>query len=172
MKKITLILISATSLFLFSTHAYAFSVSVGIPLSYTISDDTVAESDGTSGYLIGVQLPFLLGLGMDSYETKIKGTDDMKLTTDFYNIFYQLPVPIVNLVLGLGFGNQNIECTGCDFTKGSATQWYTSIGMPIIPFFDIHLSYRSITSKNVANAADTKFDLSGNATGVGLAFNF
>ena len=173
MKKIALILISTASLFFFNTHAFAFSVSVGVPLSHTISDDTVAESDGTSGYLIGVQLPFAVGLGMDSYTTKLKGSNNTKLVTDIYNIFYQLPIPIVNLIVGLGTGNQAIECDGCSgWKKGSTTQWYTSVGMPIIPFFDIHLSYRSVTSKNVTDASDNKYDLSGTVTGVGIAFNF
>ena len=62
------------------------------------------------------------------------------------------------------------------YTKGSVTQWYTSIGLPIMPLFDIHLSYRSITAKNVKekgdDGAESKLDLSGNVTGIGLAFNF
>jgi len=59
------------------------------------------------------------------------------------------------------------------YDKGAATQWYTSIGFPIIPFFDIHLSYRSITSKNIKyKASGNKEDVSGTITGIGLAFNF
>jgi hypothetical protein len=64
---------------------------------------------------------------------------------------------------------------GCSayYDKGSATQWYTSIGMPLIPLFDIHLSYRSITSKNIKNkVTELKDDNSGSVTGIGLAFNF
>ena len=181
MKKISLIFISIASLFLFSTNAFALSVSFGIPISHSINDSNIAESDGVSGYLLGVQLPFLVGLGIDSHETKLKDTNDIKLATDMYNIFYQLPIPIINLIVGLGIGNSMLECdnvgdgTTCSdsYKKGSATQWYTSIGMPIIPFFDIHLSYRSITSKNIVEKSnDTKLDLSGSVTGVGIAFNF
>ena len=130
--------------------------------------------DAPSGFLIGVQLPFAMGLGIDSYKTKLKETE-VKLGTDMYNIFYQLPIPVINLIFGLGFGNQALECDGCDaaYDKGSATQWYTSIGFPILPLFDIHLSYRSITSKNInIKASDTKLDFSGSVTGVGFAFNF
>jgi len=115
-----------------------------------------------------------MGLGIDSYKTKLKETE-VKLGTDMYNIFYQLPIPVINLIFGLGFGNQALECTTCadDYDKGSATQWYTSIGFPILPLFDIHLSYRSITSKNInIKASDTKLDFSGSVTGVGIAFNF
>ena len=95
------------------------------------------------------------------------------------NIFYQLPVPVVNLIIGLGTGTTEYVGTseGKDFSayfdKGSATQWYTSIGFPIIPLFDIHLSYRSITSKNIEEKSDgEKSDASGTITGIGLAFNF
>ena len=177
MKKIILTVFAATSLLIYSTPSFAFSISLGMPMGHTVTDDTIhlAGYDAPSGFLIGVQLPFAMGLGIDSYKTKLKETDDFKLGTDMYNIFYQLPIPVINLIIGLGFGNQALECDGCAdvFDKGSATQWYTSIGMPLIPLFDIHLSYRSITSKNInIKASDTKLDFSGSVTGVGIAFNF
>ena len=176
MKKIILTVFAASSLLLYSTQAFAFSLSVGMPMDHTITDDTIhlAGYDTPSGYFLGVQLPFAVGLGMDSYKTKLKETE-IKLGTDMYNIFYQLPIPVINLIIGLGTGNQALECTTCadTFDKGSATQWYTSIGFPILPLFDIHLSYRSITSKNInTKSSDTKHDFSGNVTGVGIAFNF
>jgi hypothetical protein len=177
MKKIILTVFAVTSLLLYSTQAFALlSVSVGMPMGHTITDKTIhlAGYDAPSGYLIGVQLPFAVGLGMDSYKTKLKESE-AKLGTDMYNIFYQLPIPVINLIIGLGTGNQALECDGCAdaFDKGSATQWYTSIGFPILPLFDIHLSYRSITSKNInIKESDTKLDFSGSVTGVGFAFNF
>ena len=182
MKKIIFIDFATTSLLLSSTQAFAlFSVSVGVPLNHSFGSDT--ETDSVSGTLIGVELPFALGLGMDSYKTKVKDSV-LELETSVYNIFYQLPVPIVNLILGVGTGNHEFVCSdigdgsSCSdyFEKGSITQWYTSIGMPIIPFFDIHLSYRSITSKNVevikGTSKGSKSDLNSTITGVGIAFNF
>ena len=176
MKKIILTMFAATSLLIYSTPSFAFSISVGIPMGHTITDDTIHTPgyDTPSGYFLGVQLPFAVGLGMDSYKTKLKETE-IKLGTDMYNIFYQLPIPVINLIIGLGTGNQALECTTCadTYDKGSATQLYTSIGFPIMPLFDIHLSYRSITSKNVTRKSnDYKFDFSGSVTGVGIAFNF
>ena len=186
MKKIILTVFAATSLLLYSTPSFAISLSVGVPIGATIND-AGTEADGASGYFLGVQLPFGLGLGMDSHKTKIKGTTDLKVATSMYNIYYQLPVPVVSLILGLGTGNSNYDCAdayegtndsvvSCDaaYDKGAATQWYTSIGFPIIPLFDIHLSYRSITSKNIKPKAgdDEKQDVSGTITGIGLAFNF
>ena len=179
MKKIILTVFAATSLLLYSTPSFAISISVGVPVAATIpGDDGTAETDGTSGYFLGVQLPFGLGLGMDSHKTKFKDST-VKVATSMYNLYYQLPVPVVSLILGLGTGNSNFDCPGSGggtcaeiFDKGAATQWYTSIGFPIIPFFDIHLSYRSITSKNIKDPDGTKYDMSGTITGIGIALNF
>ena len=181
MKKIILTVFAASSLLLYSTPSFAISLSVGVPVGASIKNDAGTEADGASGYFLGVQLPFGLGLGMDSHKTKIKGTTDLKVATSMYNIYYQLPVPVVSLILGLGTGNSNFDCADVGngkscadwYEKGAATQWYTSIGFPIIPLFDIHLSYRSITSKNIEEKSDgEKSDVSGTITGIGLAFNF
>ena len=194
MKKIILTVFAATSLLLYSTPSFALvSVSVGIPMSQTITGTYSGASfgnapDKTSGYFLGVSF-LSIGLGIDSYTTKFKTGDcngcwDAKyaagLKTNMTNIFYQLPVPIVNLIIGLGTGTTEYVGTNDDgkdfsvfFDKGSATQWYTSIGIPLIPLFDIHLSYRSITAKNIASKYDgEKYDNSGSVTGIGLAFNF
>ena len=179
MKKIILTVFAATSLLLYSTPSFAISLSVGVPIGASIKGDDGSEvADGASGYFLGVQLPFGLGLGMDSHKTKFKDST-AKVATSMYNLYYQLPVPVVSLILGLGTGNSNFDCPGSGggtcaeiFDKGAATQWYTSIGFPIIPFFDIHLSYRSITSKNIKAPNGTKYDVSGTITGIGLAFNF
>ena len=183
MKKIILTVFAATSLLLYSTPSFAISLSVGVPVSASFSakddDGSAYKADGSSGYFLGVQLPFGLGLGMDSHTTKIKDST-YKIAHTMYNLYYQLPVPVVSLILGLGTGNSNYDCPDVGNGKscadvwdpGSATQWYTSIGMPIIPFFDIHLSYRSITSKNIKAPNGTKYDVSGTITGIGLAFNF
>ena len=174
MKKIILTVFAASSLLLYSTQAFAlFSVSVGMPLSY-------GSNSNMEGYFLGVQLPFALGLGMDSH--KSKGDDGgAVLDTNMYNLFYQLPIPVINLILGVGTGSQELICddvgngTSCSdsFDKGSATQFYTSLGFPIMPLFDLHISYRMITSKNMKNkASEEKLDYSDSVTGIGFAFNF
>ena len=207
MKKIILTVFAASSLLLYSTQAFAFSISVGVPVGSTITGEKPAgwatnyKSEGVSGYFLGVQLPFAVGLGLDSYKTNLKvdpGESELKLATSMYNLYYQLPVPVINLIIGIGTGEHTMECATCkegtmvtssydsndDGTKdkteswnsgyksGSVSQWYASIGMPIMPLFDIHLSYRSITSKKVVSSGVTELDLSSNVTGIGFAFNF
>ena len=189
MKKIILTVFAASSLLLYSTPSFALvSVSVGMPMGQTITGKQAGKSygnapDKTSGYFLGVSF-LSFGLGIDSYTTKFKTGSgqgewgaqyDAGLKTNMTNLFFHLPVPIVNLIIGLGAGTQKYDCTICDdyYEKGTATQWYTSIGMPIIPFFDIHLSYRSITSKKIKFKSDGVLDdNSGSVTGLGLAFNF
>ena len=179
MKKIILTVFAATSLLLYSTQAFALlSVSVGMPLGYNFTEG--GSNSNTEGYFLGVQLPFALGLGMDSH--KSKGDDGgAVLDTNMYNLFYQLPIPVINLILGVGTGSQeyicddagrNLSCSEA-LDKGSATQFYTSLGIPIIPLFDFHISYRMITSKNIKwKGSEEKLDNSGSLIGAGVAFNF
>ena len=170
MKKIILTVFAAFSLLLYSTPSFALlSVSVGVPLSFQC--ETKCELDSLSGYFLGVQLPFALGLGMDSIKVKGKGQKSTS-TIDIYNLFYQLPIPVINLIFGLGVGSGSLEGDGSeDWGDSTANQWYTSIGFPIMPLFDFHVSYRSITSKDAKyKPTGTKAE-SGTATVMGAGFS-
>ena len=180
-RKIIISWIAATSLILFSTQAFALlNFSVGVPLSHTFSGkynggDEV-KSDGVSGYFIQVGIPILPGIGMDSYKTKVKqdpGSEELELETSIYNLYYLLPIPVINLTFGAGVGSTKMVCSYCDqyFDKGSATQMYASLGFPIIPLFDLHLSYRSVSSK-VKIKSGGEHDFGGNVMGLGIGFNF
>ena len=179
MKKIILTVFAASSLLLYSTQAFALlNFSVGVPLSHSFADTKVAESEGVSGYFIQIGVPMLPGLGMDSYETKLKCTGCSKvskISTSMYNLYYLLPIPIINLTIGLGTGKTEYSYGGVAIDDGAATQWYTSFGIPIIPLFDLHLSYRSISSKIESTSGDDKGkkdDVGGNVMGLGIGFNF
>ena len=179
MKKIIIAVFAASSLLLYSTQAFALlNFSVGVPLSHSFADTNVAESDGVGGYFIQIGVPMLPGLGMDSYETKLKceGCDEVpKISTTMYNLYYLLPIPIVNLTIGVGTGKIQYYWGSVAGDDAAATQFYTSIGVPIIPLFDIHLSYRSISSKMESTSGEdmgTKNDFGGNVMGLGIGFNF
>ena len=183
MKKIILTVFAASSLLLYSTQAFALlNFSVGVPLSHTFtgkfSGGTKLESDGASGYFIQIGVPMLPGLGMDSYETKLKCTGCSKvskISTSMYNLYYLLPIPIINLTIGLGTGKTEYSYGDVAIDDGAATQWYTSFGIPIIPLFDLHLSYRSISSKIESTSGSdkgTKYDYGGSVMGLGIGFNF
>ena len=181
-RKIIISCIAATSLILFSTQAFALlNFSVGVPLSHTFSGkynggDEV-KSDGVSGYFIQIGVPILPGIGMDSYKTKLKDwSDPTDLETSIYNLYYLLPIPVINITLGAGVGSTEIKFSGSEkyFDKGPATQVYASLGFPIIPLFDLHLSYRSVSSKVKIkdSAGGGEHDFGGNVMGLGIGFNF
>ena len=180
-RKIILTAFAASSLLFYSTQAFALiNFSAGIPFSHSFTgnwnDGTAVKSDGTSGTFIQVGVPIFPGVGMDSYKTKLKDSAT-ELATMIYNLYYLLPIPIINLTLGVGAGNTELQCSDCSsvYDKGSATQWYASFGMPIIPLFDLHLSYRSVSTKIKYKAGSNlgkEIDLSGNVMGLGIGFNF
>ena len=187
MKKIILAVFAASSLLLYSTPSFALlNFSVGVPLSHTITGKMKGgekiEPDGVSGTFIQIGVPVLPGIGIDNYKTKLKQGNcvgcwnvPIDLATTMYNLYYLLPIPIINLTLGAGIGTTEYQCTICGeiFDKGSASQWYASIGMPIIPLFDLHLSYRSVSAKNIKwKDGRGKEDNSGSVMGLGIGFNF
>jgi len=191
MNKIILSAFTATSLLLYSSPIFAgpLSLSLGIPQQQIFAenneDGSKIEADDSSGYFLGLKFPVGFGLGIDSYNTKFKG-DTTKITTFMYNIFYLFPIPVLNITIGLGSGKTKLECSTCseDYTDtesgkktgykaGEASQWYTSFGIQLTSVIDIHMSYRSVTSKKIEQVySGTKVNYSGNVRGVGLAFNF
>ena len=180
-RKIIISCIAATSLIFFSTQAFALiNFSVGVPLSHTFTGkynggDEV-KSDGVSGTFVQIGIPILPGIGMDSYKTKVKqdpGSAKVDLETTIYNLYYLLPIPVINITLGAGVGSTELKCSSCAawFDKGTASQVYASLGFPIIPLFDLHLSYRSVSSK-VKIKSGGEHDMGGNVMGLGIGFNF
>jgi len=191
MKKIILTAFTATT-FLFpftSVFAAPLTISLGIPQEQTFTEKNESgskiETDGTSGYFLGIKFPIGFGLGIDSYKTKFKG-DTTKIVTFMYNVFYQFPIPVINITIGLGSGKTGLDCSACpeDYTDpesgdktgykaGAASQWYTSFGIQFTQLIDIHISYRSVTSKKIEQVySGSKVNYSGKVTGVGLAFIF
>ena len=191
MKKIFLSAFTATSLLLPGSPVFAspLTISLGIPQEHTFTEKNESgrkiEADGSSGYFLGIKFPIGFGLGIDSYKTKFKG-ETSKIVTIMYNIFYQFPIPVINLTIGLGSGKTKIDCSACEedytdpesgnktgYKAGEASQWYTSFGIQLTQLIDIHISYRSVTSKKIEQVySEAKVNYSGNVTGVGLAFKF
>ena len=191
MKKIILSAFTATSLLLSSSPIFAspLTISLEIPQEHTFSenneDGSKIETDGSSGYFLGIKFPVGFGLGIDSYKTKFKG-DTSKIVTFMYNVFYQFPIPVINITIGLGSAKTKLDCSACpeDYTDpesgdktgykaGAASQWYTSFGIQFSQLIDIHISYRSVTSKKIEQVySGSKVNYSGKVTGVGLAFIF
>ena len=90
MKKIILTAFTATCLLLPSSPIFAgpLTISLGIPQEHTFTEKNESgskiETDGSSGYFLGIKFPIGFGLGIDSYKTKFKG-DTSKIVTIMYN---------------------------------------------------------------------------------------
>ncbi|MBC8219568.1 MAG: hypothetical protein H8E67_03265 [Proteobacteria bacterium] len=191
MKKFILSAFTATSLLLSSSPIFAapLTISLGIPQEQTFTEKNEAggkiEADKPSGYFLGIKFPVGFGLGIDSYKTKFTG-DTSKIETFMYNIFYQFPIPVIDITIGLGSGKTKLACSDCaeDYTDpesgiktgykaGEANQWFTSFGIQLTQLINIHMSYRSVTSNKIEQVySGTKVNYSGNVRGIGLAFNF
>jgi hypothetical protein len=191
MKKIILSAFTATTLILSNSSIFAapHTISLGIPQQHTFTekneDGSKIEADETSGYFIGIKFPIGFGLGIDSYKTKFIGGTS-KIETFMYNIFYQFPIPVIDIIIGLGSGKTKLACSACaeDYTDpesgdktgykaGEASQWFTSFGIQLTQLIDIHMSYRSVTSNKIEQVySGTKENYNGTVRGIGLAFNF
>ena len=90
MKKVILSAFTATSLLLSTSPVFAglLTISLGIPQEQTFTEKNESgskiETDGSSGYFLGIKFPVGFGLGIDSYKTKFKG-DTSKIVTILYN---------------------------------------------------------------------------------------
>ncbi|MEE3122609.1 MAG: hypothetical protein VX399_08440 [SAR324 cluster bacterium] len=166
-------LVASIMLFGNTLRAEFFSISAGVPLSHDIADENIS-SDGVSGYFFHVKFPILVGVGLENYETKIKDSTT-KIGTTMYDIFYLLPIPIINLTVGLGAGETELLlCTNCssNYDKGTATQFYTSLGIPFLGIMDAHLSYRSVNSTIKAKSGSDEYKTGGNVIGAGISIGF
>jgi hypothetical protein len=177
MKKLaTALTVVLGSLFIASSaSAEFFSVSLGVPVSHSFSDPDVVESDGMpSGVFAAAKLPILVGLGYENYNTPIKSDGDLKLNTTMYDLFYLLPIPIINLTIGVGAGTTEFDCATCSqvYDSGTATQVYASLGLPLFVVMDFHVSYRSVNSKIKTKSGSDEYDISGNVAGVGISIGF
>ena len=186
-----------------SLHAEILSVSAGLPVSQSFNDlkieydscgtsaceDTKLKADGLpTGFLIHANIPFFPGIGYERYETELKvdsgveieeSKGEMKLITNMYDLFYLLPVPIVNITIGTGMGSVEFDCKDCSdlFKKGSAYQYFLQFGVPILTLFDIHFSCHSIKGGIDSEDKDDKkvvqdVSLDSTVFAVGLAFVF
>ncbi len=166
------LLMASIVLFGNTLRAELFSISAGVTLSHDIADENIS-SDGVSGYFFHVKFPILVGVGLESYETKIKDST-RKIGTTMYDIFYLLPIPIINLTVGLGAGEAELLCTTCssNYDKGTATQFYTSLGIPFLGIMDAHLSYRSVNSTIKAKTGSDEYKTGGNVIGAGISIGF
>ncbi|OGG93048.1 MAG: hypothetical protein A2527_14015 [Candidatus Lambdaproteobacteria bacterium RIFOXYD2_FULL_50_16] len=176
LKSLGLVLVA---LFLFSGPAQAefFSIGVDAPVAFAFNDSDTHKTDGMpSGYMLSAKLPILVGFGVENYSVPMQADFDLSVDVNFYDLFYTLPIPFINLTFGYGFGSLEYKCTYqniCDsFDKANASQAIGQIGIPIALLFDLHVGYRKINATLKENQTGTSTDWAATATSVGISFGF
>lgn len=173
------VLLLATT-FVSTAHAELFSVSAGLPLSVELDDGVInstteLESDGMpTGLLLHVKFPILVGVGLENYTQPLKekgGNTKLDLSSTMYDIFYLLPIPVVNITLGLGAGTMELS-NDTYSEKANVWQYYGQFGIPIAGVVDLHVSYHKVSGDKIKiNASDDlKTDSTMYALGVSIGF--
>lgn len=166
MKKTIIGLFAGFALLAFAAAAQAeiLTIAADVPLSYSFSD-SARSADSISGSKISLNfIAFPVGIGVETYTiSSTAATVVSAVDVQMYDLFYTLPIPIVSLVAGVGFGTGTVA--GSD--DGALTQYWFSAGIPIFPLFDIHLGYHSVTGTSAAGV-----DMGGTMTSLGIKFGF
>lgn len=190
MKLRSILLVILIFMFAGTAQAELFTFSVGKPLNFKLEnhilndDPKIIEAKGSpEGYLVGVQAPFLLGLGMEEYTQPVHFNDsgavslEMDLDVEMMNVFYQLPLDSINITLGVGTGSMQLVCDGplCGdpslYESASVDQFYFQVGGSLFWILDLHLSYHMINGDSMKiNEIVIKTKSTMTAVGVSLYF--
>lgn len=188
-KSLIALTIAAGMLFSFAGNAFAifgFSVGAGVPVSYTaqLESDTGYETDGLpTGLMLYAKIPFLVGVGVEEYSQSYKnsaGTQKFTVKNKLYDLTGSLPIPIIDVSVGLGFGSTAVTCdsglTCTDITDGATWQMFVKVDIPIFVVAGVYLSYHKVSAITKAEAtisgSKTEFDQEGDLIALGLSVSF
>lgn len=180
MKRTIIGLVAGAGLILFAGAAQAdvFSVSADVPIAYSFSEG--GSADEVSGYKLGVSLPFLVGFGVEEYTATLKSNGvKSERNFSFIDLFFNLPVPLVNIALGYGFGTASVDqtpaTTGLTYEDADVNQYFLSVGYPFAGVFDVHLGYHVVSGSGDVKQDNTKIGetkLDGNMVSLGVKVGF
>ena len=176
---------------------------IGINADYAI--DYSAAPGKVSGFSIGIAhpAPFIPNIGYSSVSfedkepiTNSSNSVSLATTTTIttYNLFYNVPFPVVTITVGFGYGADNLD-TGVETittikendvdkdnseSKDSVTEAFLHIGLPFWNTVEFHLGYHLMTftsidrTKGVTLAGNytTKKNYSGGMTTIGVQVAF
>lgn len=161
-----------------AAHAQFFSISADLPVQYKF--DQGGSADDVSGFTAAVNLPFLVGFGYEDYSATLNNGAgagiSREVTFTIFDVFIDLPTPLINIGLGLGFGSAEIKDGAGStetFDDASVFQYFVTIGLPFAEVFDVHIGYHALqgTADN-KNAAGQDIDIDGNMLSLGLRIGF
>ena len=160
-------------------HAQFFGVSLDAAIAYSATDQPV------SGGSVGVThpVPFVPNLGGSGvyFERRAEGGDGFDLASKVKfsvgEIFYNIPVPLFSLAVGLGGGVVDIK-TGIITDAGTVEEIRTNtgvgsgfvrFGLPFFSLLDFHVGYHFYSTPEVDLIKDASTDVSGITTKVNFS---
>lgn len=171
MKKTFVGLVAGFAILAFGATAKAeiLTVALDFPVAYGFSDSALSADGMPSGTKISLNfIAFPVGIGVENYTVATDGGAD--ITFQMYDLFYTAPIPIVNVVLGIGFGTATYDsATSALVDDAGLTQYWFSLGFPIFPLIDIHLGYHSVTG---TGSGTPDLVLDGTMTSLGVKVGF
>jgi hypothetical protein len=179
MKRTLLALAAVAALVCASSSAWALGVSLDIPISYSFDDGGTA--DEVSGFKAGIALPVFpavgIGLGYENYTVKDKDEGvESEVAFEIFDLFAEIPFPFLNLSLGLGMGTHEVTVDVLDIKEeGGVTQWFVSVGYPIVPLIDVHVGYHAVSAEELevdVGGLSAKIDASGEMWSLGVRVGF
>ena len=174
-------------------QAQFFGFSVDTAVDYTVAPDKV--TGGTVGIIHPIG--FLPNFGYTQVKFSSESADvssnvqlSSEVTLNSYNVFFNIPFPVVAVSLGAGIGEAKVESslTGYE-NKPSVSkplvEGFTRVGLPFWNFIEFHLGIHAIkvaskidagkswsSIESSVDSVDTEKDYTGTLTTVGLQFAF
>jgi len=179
--KRSIFVLAALMSFGFTATAQAdfLSVAADLPVAQSFKNSDLKADGAPSGFGLQVKLPLMVGLGIGQYDTKLKDSTTHVLT-DLYDVFFQLPIPLINITFGAGLGKTKIQCDSCTsvltFKDANTTTTFAQLGFSILPLMDIHFAVHNTAGKVkqtvVATAVESDIDIGGTITTLGVSIGF
>ncbi|MBU2646825.1 hypothetical protein KKI24_19100 [bacterium] len=164
---------------LIATSALAdIRVGVEVPLSYSFKsadDGSSLAADGLPvGFILLAQLPFFpVGAGMESYEIKLDQTGNHKISMLMADLFYVLPVPVVNIAVGAGYGTVEVKGDNAAYyEQTNCSQYFLRFGLPVGPLFELIGSVHNVFARVKTRNSNNLLEAGGILTTFGIAVGF
>jgi len=182
--------VAIVGLLALSTPARAefISVSADLPMTFAAkfsgTGTALSPDASVSGLKLGVKLPFFMGLGLENYTASLNATTmgtpaALDYAVTMYDIFFTLPIPFINIVLGVGLGSGQFGAdTGpnykAQFETGAFYQYWVSGGISIA-IVDIHVGVHMLSGthlKKTGSVAPSDLNVSATMMSLGAKVGF
>ena len=174
-------------------QAQFFGFSVDTAVDYTVAPDKV--TGGTVGIIHPIG--FIPNFGYTQVKFSSESADvssnvqlSSEVTLNSYNVFFNIPFPVVAVSLGAGIGEAKVESSLTGYENKPSiskplVEGFTRVGLPFWNFIEFHLGIHAIkvaskidvgnswsSIESSVDSVDTEKDYTGTLTTVGLQFAF